>query len=239
MARWWALFLSVLVVGLSPMEAHQELYHNIEVDLRGTADSGTLNFTFTIHAPELLVGFSEAAKAMYDSRWLAKQSDEDLEGLVGLARQYLGKRFELRLDGAEAVNFESRLAFEEFERMRGGGKRGLPPACIEAGMELLLPKGARRLQLQHAADSGKRLMLVLYRPKTFPAVIDVEPGSSATVDLVKELAVTETPVDRKASDERKGRGSAISAGIVLASLVVIGFVLARWLRFIRPRRSGS
>ena len=123
-------------------------------------ETSAVQLTFTIHAPELLVGFSEAASALYDSNWLAQRSDQELEQLVTQGRDDLAGRFTLRLDDGEPVDLAAKLTFENPDAIRNGGARGLPPGCLEAFLEFSAPEGTHRLRLDHARNSGKRLLLV-------------------------------------------------------------------------------
>lgn len=88
----WLIAGVLALVGVLRVEAHQELYHNLEVDLVATAETGRVTLSFTVHAPELLVGFEEAADAMFNERWLAQLSDEQLGRVIELARVYLSER---------------------------------------------------------------------------------------------------------------------------------------------------
>lgn len=214
----------LFVLGLPIAGAHQELYHNVDVDLRETNKSGIVGLLFTIHAPELLVGFGEASDAMFDSRWLEGRSDDELERIVALARQYLAHRFEVALDGERPVDLAADLSFQDFDMIRSVETQGLPPACLSASLELVASEGARFLEIEHAESSHKRLMAVLYRPKSFPATIEVEPGAKAVIDLPNA-----PPEARKAGERAKGvtQPGALYLTVALGGLLVIGFLMWR------------
>ena len=239
-ARWRGIFLGGLALsGLPFAGAHQELHHNIELDLRQMDESSAVQLTFTIHAPELLVGFSEAASALYDSNWLEQRSDQELEQLVTLGRNDLAGRFTLRLDDGEPVDLAAKLTFEDADAIRNGGARGLPPGCLEAFLELSAPEGTHRLRLDHAPDSGQRLLLVIDRPGSFPGVMDVAPGSHAVVALRGKTAEPIGPEVAPHPDQTPGRARGLTITVVLAVLAAMGLTLPGLRRSFRGKPSGS
>lgn len=239
-AHWWGIFLGGLALsGLPFAGAHQELHHNIELNLRQMDETSAVQLTFTIHAPELLVGFSEAASAIYDSNWLEQRSDQELKQLVTLARDDLAGRFTLRLDDGEPVDLAAKLTFENPGAIRNGGARGLPPGCLEAFLELSAPEETHRLRLDHARDSGKRLLLVIDRPESFPGVMDVAPGSHAVVALRGKTDEPIAPAGAPHPDEAPGRARVLAITIVLAILAAMGLILTRLRRSPRGKVSGS
>jgi len=239
-ARWWGLFFWGLVTSILPhARAHQELHHNIELDLRQMDEASAVQLTFTIHAPELLVGFSEAASALYDSNWLAQQSDQELEQLITLGRDDLAGRFTLRLDDGEPVDFAAKLTFENPDAIRNGGARGLPPGCLEAFLELSAPEGTDRLRLDHARNSGKRLLLVIDRPESFPGVIDVAPGTHAVVALRGKIDEPIAPEPPGHPEQAPGPGWMLALAIILTALAGITVVLSKLRKASRGKAPGS
>ena len=234
-AYWRGLLLWGLVTSLLPhARAHQELHHNIELDLREMEKTGSLELTFTIHAPELVVGLTEAASALYDSDWLAQQSDQELNQLMTLGRKYLTGRFTVQMEEREPVDLASRLTFEEADAIRSGGTRGLSPGCLEASLVLSAPEGPGRLRLDHAADSGKRLLLVIDRPGAFPEVVDVAPGTHAVVNLLAKTADT-APQPPGHPGQAASHNRMLTIIIILAVLTAMGLVLSK----LRRKVSGS
>ena len=172
-----------LAAGCFQASAHQALYHNVDLDLRNLEEKQSLELAFTIHAPELLSDSSEATSSTYDESWLENRTDAELNQLVTMGRQYLAKRFELRLGPGPLLALTEDLLFEGPELIRTGSERGLPPACLRATMSVPAWPGAEELQLLHSARSQKRLHLVVYRPESFPEVIEVMPGEATVVHL--------------------------------------------------------
>ena len=239
-ARWWGLFFWGLVTSLLPhARAHQELHHNIKLDLRQMDNGGGLRLTFTIHAPELVVGFQEAASALYDLNWLEQQSDQELEQLVTLGRNDLAGRFTLRLDDGQPVDLAAKLTFENPDAIRNGGARGLPPGCLEAFLELSAPEGTDSLRLDHVRDSGKRLLLVIDRPGSFPGVMDVAPGSHAVVALRGKTAEPIAPEVAPHPDETPDRSRMLALAIILTALAGITLVLSKLRKASRGKAPGS
>ncbi len=235
-AYWRGLLLWALVTLLLPhARAHQELHHNIELDLRQMEKVGNLELIFTIHAPELVVGLEEAASALYDSDWLAQRSNQELNQLMTLGRKYLAGRFTLGIDDSEPVDLASRFTFEDADAIRSGGTRGLSPGCLEASLVLSAPEGPGRLRLDHAADSGKRLLLVIDRPGAFPEVIDVAPGTHAVVNLLAKTADPTTPHPPGHPDKAPGNSGVLTLAIILAVLTAMGLVLSK----LRRKAPGS
>ena len=238
--RWWGLFFWGLVTSIHPhARAHQELHHNIELDLRQMDETSAVQLTFTIHAPELLVGFSEAASALYDSNWLAQRSDQELEQLVTQGRDDLAGRFTLRLDEGEPVDLAAKLTFENPDAIRNGGARGLPPGCLEAFLELSAPEGTDRLRLDHARNSGKRLLLVIDRPGAFPEVVDVAPGTHAVVALRGKIDEPIAPEPPGHPEQAPGRSRMLALAIILTALAGITVVLSKLRKASRGKAPGS
>ena len=239
-ARWWGLFFWGLVTSILPhARAHQELHHNIELDLRQMDETSAAQLTFTIHAPELLVGLSEAASALYDLNWLEQQSDQELEQLITLGRDHLARRFTLRLDDGEPVDLAAKLTFENPDAIRNGGARGLPPGCLEAFLELSAPEGTHKLQLDHARNSGKRLLLVIDRPESFPGVIDVAPGTHAVVALRGKIDEPIAPEPPGHPEQAPGRSRMLALAIILTALAGITVVLSKLRKASRGKAPGS
>ncbi|MCH2064296.1 MAG: hypothetical protein MK194_11285 [Roseibacillus sp.] len=239
-AYWRGLLLWGLVTSLLPhARAHQELHHNIELDLRQMEKTGSLELVFTIHAPELVVGLEEAASALYNSDWLAQQSDQELNQLMTLGRKYLTGRFTVQMEEREPVDLASRLTFEDADAIRSGGTRGLSPGCLEASLVLSAPEGPGRLRLDHAADSGKRLLLVIDRPGAFPEVLDVAPGTHAVVALRGKIDAPIVPEVASHPDTAPARTRILTVTIVLAVLSAMGLILTRLRRSSRGKSPGS
>ena len=239
-ARWWGLFFWGLVTSILPhARAHQELHHNIELDLRQMDEASAVQLTFTIHAPELLVGLSEAASALYDLNWLEQQSDQELEQLITLGRDHLARRFTLRLDDREPVDLAAKLTFEKPDAIRNGGARGLPPGCLEAFLELSAPEGTHKLRLDHARNSGKRLLLVIDRPESFPGVMDVAPGTHAVVALRGKIDEPIAPEPPGHPEQAPGRSRMLALAIILTALAGITVVLSKLRKASRGKAPSS
>lgn len=214
MSRFALLMTAAAIALLTPVRAHQELYHNVEVDLAETAETGLLSVYFTIHAPELLVGSEEAGDAMFDALWLGEQSETEIEEILKLARSFLGRNFELGFEGEPRVDIERRIRFEEPDRIRDakrGEESGLPPACLMAFLQLKVMPKATRLRVANAPGSGKRLMLVVVRPKSFPEVVDLDTGEAVAITLPKV--------------ERQGEWSREVFGVVFGSMLGVAGIL--------------
>lgn len=238
-AYWRGLLLWGLVTSLLPhARAHQELHHNIELDLRQMEKAGSLELTFTIHAPELAVGLTEASSALYNSDWLAQQSDQELNQLMTLGRKYLTGRFTVQMEERKPVDLATRLTFEDADAIRSGGARGLPPGCLEAFLELSAPEGTDSLRLDHARNSGKRLLLVIDRPGAFPEVIDVAPGTHAVVNLLARTADT-APQPPGHPGQAAGHNRILTLAIALAILAAMGLVLGKQRKASRDKSPGS
>ena len=201
--------------------------------------TGSLGLIFTIHAPELVVGLEEAASALYNSDWLAQRSNQELNQLMTLGRKYLAARFRLSIDDSEPVDLASRLTFEEADAIRSGGTRGLSPGCLEASLVLSAPEGPGRLHLDHAADSGKRLLLVIDRPGAFPEVVDVAPGTHAVVALRGKIDDPIVPEVAPHPDKAPARTRILTVTIVLAVLSAMGLVLGKLRQASRDKTPGS
>ena len=216
---WLAGVLSLLV---SQAAAHQELYHNVDLDLRDQAEDGSLKLSFIIHAPELLVSTREAAAAMYDEHWLATRTDLELNQLIARAREYLAQRFEVRLGQHAPLPLPDELLFDDLETIRSGSVRGLSPACLQATLRVPLRPGVGEFRVGHSRRSQKRLHLVVYRPKKFPEVIEVPPGQNTVVHL-PNASPGEEPLPEPSPGSTR-RLSRMILVIAILSLVVI------WLR---------
>ncbi len=221
------------MVGVPGVKAHQELYHNIEMDLSMFERTRTVGVSFTIHAPELLMDPSQAARAMYDSRWLKSRGDGELKRLVSLARVHLADRFTLSFEEGAPLDLAGETTFGNLDELRNGEERGLSPACIQAWLELKVPPGAHALHVKHSAHSEKRLMLVVQRPNDFPGAIDVEPGSAARVELSSRAAGQ----DQRDPSGLQGTGrTRPTFRVILLGIIggAIGVLLGRLL--ISPKR---
>ena len=201
--------------------------------------TGSLELVFTIHAPELVVGLEEAASALYNSDWLAQRSNQKLNQLMTLGRKYLAARFRLSIDDSEPVDLASRFTFEDADAIRSGGTRGLSPGCLEASLVLSAPEGPGRLRLDHAADSGKRLLLVIDRPGAFPEVVDVAPGTHAVVALRGKIDDPIVPEVAPHPDKAPARTRILTVTIVLAVLSAMGLVLGKLRQASRDKTPGS
>lgn len=206
-----------------PLSAHQELYHNIAINLKGAESSEPIEITFTLHAPELLVGFSQAGDAYFDEHWLSTRSEDELKQLIDAARGYLGDRFELQLNN-RLVDLPSALKFPTFTTIRDG--EGVPPACFEARLTLI-PSGASDLQVNHSAQSEKRLLLVVTRPGSFPAVTDLPPGENTVLTLTRSKTKSSESAPPPHAEESK-RGWAIpTVGAIVLLALLIGIALRK------------
>ena len=200
-ACWRGFLLSGFALGLlSPAHGHQELHHNITLDLRQLEQEGSIRLTFTLHAPELVVGLEEAASALYDRNWLAQQSPQELRRLMSLGRSYLAARFKLGIDDREPIELSRRVSFENPDAIRGGGARELSPGCLEASLLLSPDETAGKLRIDHAANSNKRLLLVIERTGAFPEVEDIPPGAHALIPLSREGSERAAPPPASLTD---------------------------------------
>ena len=230
MRTLWCCVTVILTLSCPHVPAHQELYHNIDLDLRDLDEHRSLHLSFTIHAPELLVGFTEAADAMYNEHWLGTRSDAELNQLIALSRKFLADHFELSFSGSAPFALQGGLTFEDPAAIRTGNARGLSPACLRATMHVPLPPGVTELVVRHSNRSEKRLHLVIFRPKTFPEVVEITPGQHTAVRLLAASSPGET-LPKPPPEATHSRLSRMILVIAILSLSVI------WLR--RGLRSSS
>lgn len=212
-----------MVLASMPTVAHQELYHNIAINLKDTDAKGTIEVTFTLHAPELLVGFEEAGDAFFDERWLGTLNNEELKQLIATARTYLTHRFELRL-GDDEVDLSPSLKFPAFTEIQKG--EGVPPACFEARLTLH-PAGSSELTVNHSSESEKRLLLVVTRPGSFPAVSDLPPGQNAVLPLPATEPAKNEPVPTLTAEAKERNHTIPFIGAAIFAALLIGIALLK------------
>jgi len=198
--------LTFLLIGscfFNSARAHLELYHNVEVNLTETAETGIVRLYFTIHAPELLVGFENAGSDVFDARWLRTRSDEEYQTLFEQGRIFVKEKFGFRIDSGSELDLSDRLRFEKPEMIRSESyQSGVPVGCLLVSAELTLNAGAKQLGVSLAPDAGKRLLLVCTRKGAFPEVADMDGGSSVTlafpernkIELLEENVASEPSI---------------------------------------------
>lgn len=170
----------ILVLLAIPLAAHDSLYHYIEISLPRNGEGAEI--AFSIHAADL-----ESARAFgadptrTDLAWLQNRTAAELAPLLLEARVFLANHFTLQNYG-EPVSLDESLAFPETGALAAGEEAARPGFLVGT---LQLPPGAVEVELLHAPTSGKRLMVVVNRPGTFPEVRDLAPGEKTTIPLFK------------------------------------------------------
>lgn len=171
------LILALLTI---PLAAHDSLYHYIEIASPRNGEGAEI--AFSIHAADL-----ESARALgadpagTDLAWLQNRSAAGLAPLLLEARAFLASAFTLQIQG-EPISLDESLAFPETGALAAGDEAARPGFLVGT---LRLPPGAVEVELLHAPTSGKRLMVVLNRPGSFPEVRDLAPGEKTTISLSK------------------------------------------------------
>ncbi len=165
-------------------KAHLELYHNVEVNLTETSDTGRVRLYFTIHAPELLVGFEEAGSEIFDAEWLRTRTDAEFETLFQRARQFVNQKFGFRINSGPELDLKEGMSFEKPETIRDDTyQSGVPVACLLAYVEFEVTSEGRSIVVELKKEAGKRLLLVCTRKGAFPETHDMDTGDSVTLDL--------------------------------------------------------
>ncbi len=179
-----AAILVLLQVWVEQVSAHLELYHNVEVNFTETAENGKVRLYFTIHAPELLVGFEKAGAEIFDAQWLRSRSDEQFETLFERGRKFVAEKFTFKVDDGEAMDLSSKLHFTEPDIIRKKSfVSGVPVGCILVSAEFKLEKGARHVEVTLSENAGKRLLLVCNRKGAFPEVHDMDTGAQVKLKI--------------------------------------------------------
>lgn len=167
-------------------QAHLELYHNVEVNLTETADTGVVKLYFTIHSPELLVGFEEAGSEIFDAEWLRTRSDEEYQTLFEQGRIFVKEKFGFWMDPDNELDLTELLKFEPPETIRDENyQSGVPVACLLVSAEIKLDAGSEQLGVRLKKEAGKRLLLVCTRKRAFPETKDMDAGESVRLLLPK------------------------------------------------------
>lgn len=167
----------VLSILAEDATAHLELYHNVEVNLTETSDTGKVLLYFTIHAPELLVGFDNAGSEIFDAEWLRTRSDEEFTVLFEQGRTFVKEKFGFRFDADDELDLIGLLRFEKPETIRDKNyQSGVPVGCLLVSAELKAYDGTKRMSVTLKEGAGKRLLLVCTRKGAFPETKDMEGG---------------------------------------------------------------
>jgi len=194
-AACWAGAWLLVFVAPEKAKAHLELYHNIEVNFTTTGKTGAVRLYFTIHAPELLVGFDKAGAEVFDAEWLRSRSDEEFQILFERSRSFVKERFRFRVDGGQALDLARQLHFEKPETIRSPSYRsGVPVGCLLVAADLELEPGAKVLEVALSEKAGKRLLLVINRRGEFPEAKDMDIGDKVVLAL---------PVQNNDKDEKR------------------------------------
>lgn len=206
MARGFPILLILLVAGNAV--AHPALYHYLEINL---LDPGQASVFVTVHAPELTDTVAPLEADVFGKAWLSTRDDEAIADLVKSADFFAGDVFDFRF-GARQV--DPLFEFPDPETIRHPGPdSAVPEGCFSGAAMLPYRVGEETLSIDFSASAQKRLMLIINRPRAFPQVIDIEPGSHY------ELTLPAAPVSAN-----KGRG--LAYGIVGAVLVILLAALA-------------
>ena len=221
----FALALMLIIFWPDSAEAHLELYHNVEVNLTETPDTGIVRLYFTIHAPELLVGFENAGADVFDAEWLRNRSDEEFKTLFEQGRTFVKEKFKFRIDSGMELDIREQLRFEKPDTIRSESyQSGVPVGCLLVSADLKLRLGSKQLEVRLAPDAGKRLLLVCTRKKAFPAVKDMD-GGDTTILVLPEWKNTDLEtleVSSKAmATESKYLWPGVIALFVLLTVVVM------------------
>lgn len=175
------MFLQVWVTQIS---AHLELYHNVEVNFTETAATGKVRLYFTIHAPELLVGFEKAGAEIFDAQWLRSRSDDQFELLFKQGRKFIAEKFTFTVDDGEVLDLGKVLQFTSPNVIRKKSfVSGVPVGCILVSAEFKLEKGAKHVEVTLNENAGKRLLLVCNRKRAFPEVHDMDTGAQVKLRI--------------------------------------------------------
>lgn len=180
----------VLVMGsLEKTRAHLELYHNVEVNLTETGETGVLRLYFTIHAPELLVGFDNAGSEVFDAEWLRSRSDEEFQVLFEKSRGFVKENFSFCIDGGPVLDLSEKLHFEKPETVRDKSyQSGVPVGCLLVTVDFKLEPGMMFLEVGLSEKAGKRLLLVTNRKGKFPDAKDMDTGDKVKLVLPERRA---------------------------------------------------
>lgn len=219
-----ALFLLAGVGAPKDVEAHLELYHNVEVNLTETAETGIVRLYFTIHAPELLVGLENAGSDIFDVEWLRTRSDKEFQTLFERGRTFVKEKFGFRIDSDSKLDLSERLRFEKPETIRDENyQSGVPVGCLLVSAELKLDSGSKQMEVSLAKDAGKRLLLVCTRKGAFPETEDMDAGNSVIL-LLPERKDTELPVP-EATDKANTVENEFPLGVLFSFFVVVALAI--------------
>lgn len=167
----------VLSILSDDAKAHLELYHNVEVNLTEAANTGKVRLYFTIHAPELLVGFDNAGSEIFDAEWLRTRSDEEFQTLFERGRTFVKEKFAFGFDTDDELDLIELLKFEKPETIRDKDyQSGVPVGCLLVSAELIAHEGTKQMSVKLKKGAGKRLLLVCTRKGSFPETKDMEGG---------------------------------------------------------------
>ncbi len=221
-------YLTVVVILLlcfalfEKAEAHLELYHNVEVNFTETAETGVVRLYFTIHAPELLVGFEDAGAEIFDAAWLRTRSDEQFKLVFKRGRHFVKEKFGFWIDSDTELDLTDLLSFEKLETIRDEKyQSGVPVACLLVSAEINLEATSKLLRVRLKKDAGKRLLLVCTRKAAFPETKDMDAGDSVEF-LLPEREVKKTlKTDRVsvAQNDYSWKGILVSIGLLATILV--------------------
>lgn len=159
----------LLLACLTRSDAHESLYHFAEIRL----GPETSEIEISVHAAELATEFG-IDPAEQDTAWFGELSESRRHELIRRAASFAAKSFLFALPG-ESEPLPA-FHFPPDQRLGSGSRPGSLSGTIP------LAKRPASLSLSHG-DSGKRLMLVVTRPGSFPEVHDIGPGESITLSL--------------------------------------------------------
>lgn len=193
--RFFEILTVIFIIALPvSAQAHLELYHNVEVNFTETKETGNIRLYFTIHAPELLVGFENAGSDIFDADWLRKRSDDEFNTLFKRGRIFVKEKFGFHFDSNPELDLSTHLQFEPPETLSDiNYQSGVPVGCILASAELKLNPKLKTLTVTLKKDAGKRLLLVCTRKGAFPETKDMDTGDVASF-LLPERKILEPSI---------------------------------------------
>ena len=162
--------------------ADESLYHYIEI--RIPQGEAVVEVAFSVHAADLDLARAYGADPSNQKlEWLRDRNDEEIGALLAEARTFIAASFGLSMGEGVIESYADSLRFPSSSvlRDRPDSIDGARPGSI-VGI-LALSRTGTDLKLAFSKTAGKRLLVVLNRPASFPLVRDLAPGDSAVFSL--------------------------------------------------------
>lgn len=170
----------VLASGPVRLTAHESLYHYVELTLPREGRGGEI--AFSVHAADLAAAVVMGADPLAsDLAWLANAEADETANLLDEARKFVFGTVFFEIDGKPCDG--GGLHFPDADRLRSGSAdaEAARPGFLVGS--LALEKTVATVSLRLSPTSGKRLLLVVNRPRAFPEIQDLAPGDTATIAL--------------------------------------------------------